>query len=113
MLAPLLRKTWVLLVVACSVGMPLGALIAEPTRNVALSGPPHVSEDARFPSENGALLAGTLEKPDWTGPFPVAVIISGTGPWTRGSSWDFELVRARLLAKGIATFRYGEHSQAL
>ncbi|MEA3014730.1 MAG: uncharacterized protein QOD42_3275 [Sphingomonadales bacterium] len=80
------------------------AVSAEPT-NPAPSG-----EEVRFASDPGTLLAGTLETPRGfgAGPFPVAVIISGTGPWTRAG---FVNIRARLLASGIATLAYDKRGQ--
>jgi hypothetical protein len=56
------------------------------------------------------MLAGTLETPRGaeSGPFPVAIIVAGTGPWTRGG---FVNIRARLLASGIATLAYDKRGQ--
>lgn len=67
-------------------------------------------EEVRFQSDSGVMLAGTLETPRGFGggPFPVAVIISGTGPWARGG---FLNIRARLLAGGIATLIYDKRGQ--
>jgi acetyl esterase/lipase len=62
-------------------------------------------EEVRFASDPGIMLAGTLETPRGVGagPFPVVVLISGTGPWTRGGWIN---IRARLLASGIAILQY-------
>jgi pimeloyl-ACP methyl ester carboxylesterase len=67
-------------------------------------------EEVRFESDPGIMLAGTLETPRefGAGPFPVAVIIAGTGPWTRAG---FVNIRARLLASGIATLAYDKRGQ--
>lgn len=67
-------------------------------------------EEVRFQSDPGVMPAGTLETPRGfgAGPFPVAVIISGTGPWARGG---FINIRARLLACGIATLIYDKRGQ--
>ena len=67
-------------------------------------------EEVRFESDPGVMLAGTLETPraSGPGPFPVAVIIAGTGPWTRAG---FVNIRARLLAGGIATLVYDKRGQ--
>lgn len=72
--------------------------------------PASIGEDVRFPSDPGAVLAGTLEKPRGrgAGPFPVVVIISGTGPWVRGGWVN---IRARLLAGGVATLMYDKRGQ--
>ena len=71
---------------------------------------PTLGEEVRFQSDPGVVLAGTLEIPRGfgAGPFPVAVIISGTGPWARGG---FINIRARLLADGIATLIYDKRGQ--
>jgi hypothetical protein len=73
--------------------------------SAAFAQPPSASapgEEVRFASDPGILLAGTLETPrrSGAGPFLVAVIIPGTGPWTGGG---FDNIRARLLASRIAT----------
>lgn len=64
-----------------------------------------LGEEVRYPSDPGTVLAGTLEIPraKRTGPLPVAIIISGTGPWLRGGWVN---IRARLHAAGIATLMY-------
>jgi pimeloyl-ACP methyl ester carboxylesterase len=63
------------------------------------------SEEVRFASDPGVMLAGTLETPRGlgAGPFPAVVLISGTGPWTRGGWLN---IRARLLGSGIAILQY-------
>lgn len=64
-----------------------------------------LSEEVRYPSDPGTVIAGTLEKPPSADdrPLPVVVIISGTGPWTRGG---WEKMRASLHAMGLATLVY-------
>ena len=64
-----------------------------------------------FPS--GALtLAGTLTLPAGTGPFPAAVLVSGSGPIDRDSNMKraqldvMSQVAAHLAANGIASLRY-------
>ena len=65
--------------------------------------------EVRIPSEPGVVLAGTLETPGvGAGPFPVAIIIAGTGPWTRGG---FIAIRGRLLAGGMATLDFDKRGQ--
>lgn len=65
-------------------------------------------DQVRISSDPGVVLAGTLQKPNGTGPFPVAVIVAGTGPWKRGGFAD---IRTRLLAHGIATLEYDKRGQ--
>lgn len=67
-------------------------------------------EEVRITSDPGTVLAATLAKPHdfGAGPFPVAVIIAGTGPWKRGGFAD---IRARLLDSGIATLEYDKRGQ--
>ncbi|MBA4043131.1 MAG: hypothetical protein C0472_06105 [Erythrobacter sp.] len=64
-----------------------------------------VSEEVFYPSDPGTVIAGTLEKPPAAGDrrLPVVVIISGTGPWTRGG---WEKMRASLHAAVLATLVY-------
>ena len=63
------------------------------------------SEEVRYPSDPGTMIAGTLEKPPSADDrrLPVVVIISGTGPWTRGG---WKRMRASLHAAGLATLVY-------
>ncbi|HEY0013471.1 MAG TPA: alpha/beta hydrolase [Allosphingosinicella sp.] len=79
--------------------------IASPAVSARTADQAPPGEEVRFASDPGTMLAGTLETPRGfgAGPFPVAVIVSGTGPWVRGG-WVH--IRARLLASGIATFMY-------
>jgi pimeloyl-ACP methyl ester carboxylesterase len=67
-------------------------------------------EEVRFPSDPGTMLAGTLETPRGfgAGHSPVVILISGTGPWTRGGWIN---IRSRLLASGIAVFQYDKRGQ--
>lgn len=44
---------------------------------------PYRSEDVTIPGPGGITLAGTLTVPDGSGPFPAALLISGSGPNTR------------------------------
>ncbi|WP_145618029.1 alpha/beta hydrolase family protein [Nitrospirillum bahiense] len=62
-------------------------------------------QDVRIPSDPGVVLAGRLRLPGrhGSGPFPVVVLLSGSGPGKRGV---FPLVEDRLLAEGIATLDY-------
>jgi pimeloyl-ACP methyl ester carboxylesterase len=82
---------------SCCIGGP--AVFAQAASQLA------TGEEVRFASDPGVMLAGTLETPRGVGagPFPVVVLISGTGPWTRGGWIN---IRARLLASGIAILQY-------
>lgn len=59
-------------------------------------------EEVRYPSDPDTVIAATLEKPPPANDrrLPVVVIISGTGPWTRGG---WERMRTSLHAAGLAT----------
>lgn len=67
--------------------------------------PAEIVEDVRVPSEPGVVLAGRLRLPGQhgKGPFPVVLLLAGSGPSGRGV---FPLLEQRLLADGIATFDY-------
>ncbi|MBB6097109.1 hypothetical protein HNR42_000523 [Deinobacterium chartae] len=61
----------------------------------------------------GVTLHGTLEVPAGQGPFPVALIIAGSGPTDRngnnpiaGSNNSLKMLAEGLAARGIATVRY-------
>lgn len=101
MLPTLCRSaTTILLSVLCAFGQCVSAQTSQSLAN----------EEVRFPSDPGTMLAGTLEKPRGAGagPYPAVVIISGTGPWTRGGWVN---IRARLRASGIATLMYDKRGQ--
>lgn len=97
MLVSLYRAVAVLLMTLSAV-MSSG-VTAQPASHAALS------EEVRYPSDQDIMLAATLEKPASADdrPLPVVVIISGTGPWTRGG---WVKMRATLNAVGIATIVY-------
>ena len=74
---------------------------------------PYVVEDASF--ENGAdqiTLAGTLTLPEGSGPFPAAVLVSGSGPQDRDESLlghkPFLVLADHLTRHGIAVLRYDD-----
>jgi fermentation-respiration switch protein FrsA (DUF1100 family) len=72
---------------------------------------PYESVDARF--NNGPIpLAGTLTIPQGNGPFPVAVLISGSGQQDRDESImghkPFLVLADWLARQGIATLRYDD-----
>ena len=72
--------------------------------------PGSAGEEVRIPSDPSVVLAATLQKPASAsaGPVPVAVLVAGTGPWTRGGLAD---IRVQLLAGGIATLDYDKRGQ--
>ena len=65
-------------------------------------------------STNGAALAGTLELPSGGGPFPVVLLVAGSGPTDRdgnsallpGKNDSLRLLAEGLAARGIASVRY-------
>ncbi len=72
---------------------------------------PYRTEDATF--SNGDLkLAGSLTLPAGAGPFPAAVLITGSGPQDRDETVfgfkPFKLLADRLGRAGIATLRYDD-----
>jgi pimeloyl-ACP methyl ester carboxylesterase len=73
---------------------------------------PYLSIDTTIRTEDGELLAGTLSVPNGEGPFPTAVLLSGTGPHDRdylAYGHKVNLVLAdRLTRAGFAVLRYDE-----
>lgn len=75
---------------------------------------PYQSVDIRFrnPQAGGIELAGTLTLPDGKGPFPAAVLISGSGPQDRDESFmghkPFLVLADYLTRQGIAVLRYDD-----
>jgi uncharacterized protein len=73
---------------------------------------PYRTEDVVIESAPGVKLSGTLTMPQGPGPFPAAVLISGSGAQTRDSevmSHKLFLVLAdHLTRKGIAVLRYDD-----
>ncbi|MDE1145189.1 MAG: alpha/beta hydrolase [Azospirillaceae bacterium] len=67
--------------------------------------PVEVVRDVRIPSDPGVTLAGRLRLPGrhGPGPFPVVILLNGSGPGRRGV---FPRIEDRLLADGIATLDY-------
>lgn len=97
MLGKLCRAMAVVLILLPSVMSSV--VTAQPVNQVPLS------EEVRYPSDPDTVLAATLEKPPSADNrrLPVVVIISGTGPWTRGG---WAKMRASLHAAGMATLVY-------
>lgn len=87
---------------------------------------PYRSEEVTFLNEDGAItLAGTLTIPEGIGPFPAAILITGSGPQDRDESLmghkPFAVIADHLTRNGIAVLRYddrgvgkskGEYSKA-
>jgi pimeloyl-ACP methyl ester carboxylesterase len=78
---------------------------------------PYRSEDVRFGStEAGTILAGTLTAPHGEGPFPGAVLVSGSGPQDRDETLmghkPFLVLADHLTRSGIAVLRYDDRGVA-
>lgn len=75
------------------------------TRAFASFQPRSVAEDVQIASIPGVTLAGRLRIPTkrGQGPFPVVLLLSGSGPSLRGG---FNLLETRLLGDGIAVLTY-------
>jgi pimeloyl-ACP methyl ester carboxylesterase len=74
---------------------------------------PYKSEDVTFPSvARDVTLAGTLTLPEGTGPFPAAILITGSGPQDRDETIfehkPFLVLADYLTRKGIAVLRYDD-----
>lgn len=74
---------------------------------------PYLSEDVKFPAEGGKIaLAGTLTLPEDGKKFPVAILISGSGPQNRDEEFmthkPFLVLADYLTKSGIAVLRYDD-----
>ncbi len=86
-------------------------LAAEPTEPL-----PYIAEDVTFPGgAEGVMLAGTLTLPEGEGPFPVVVLVSGSGPQNRDENLapaaaikPFALIADALTRAGVAVLRYDD-----
>jgi fermentation-respiration switch protein FrsA (DUF1100 family) len=72
---------------------------------------PYKEEDLTFPNAKAKIsLAGTLTLPSGPGPFPAAILISGSGPQDRDESLvghrPFLILADHLTRKGIAVLRF-------
>jgi uncharacterized protein len=72
---------------------------------------PYREEEVVFPNAGAKIsLAGTLTIPSGTGPFPVAVLLTGSGPHDRDETLlghhPFLILADHLTRKGIAVLRY-------
>jgi pimeloyl-ACP methyl ester carboxylesterase len=70
---------------------------------------PYYEEEITVNSTMDIFLSGTLTLPPGTGPFPCAILITGSGPQDRNEELmghkPFEAIAHGLAAKGIATIR--------
>jgi uncharacterized protein len=74
---------------------------------------PYKSDEVKFPSEDGSIqLAGTLTIPNGQKRFPVAILISGSGPQNRDEEFmthkPFLVLADHLTKSGIAVLRYDD-----
>lgn len=73
---------------------------------------PYTSTNVAFPSATGVVLAGTLTTPAGAGPWPVVVLISGSGPHDRDGRMvghrPFLVLSDYLTRRGIAVLRYDD-----
>ena len=78
---------------------------------------PYIVEEVAFENTAaGVTLAGTLTLPEGEGPFPVAVLISGSGPQDRDETLvghkPFLVIADHLTRAGVAVLRYDERGVA-
>jgi uncharacterized protein len=74
---------------------------------------PYKTEEVTFSNEKGSIiLTGTLTLPEGDGPFPAAVLISGSGPQNRDEELmghkPFAVIADHLTRNGIAVLRYDD-----
>ncbi|MAC90604.1 alpha/beta fold hydrolase [Maricaulis sp.] len=94
-------------------------IVTGPNRPQEPVGPfPYGVEPVRFdnPEAEGVTLAGTLTLPAGDGPFPAAILISGSGPQDRDETvWThrpFAVLADHLTRNGIAVLRYDDRGFA-
>lgn len=78
---------------------------------------PYLVEDTRFANDDAGIeLAGTLTIPQGQGPFPAAVLVSGSGPQNRDEELaghrPFLVLADHLTRHGIAVLRYDDRGVA-
>ena len=91
--------------------------VAEPNRPQTPKPPfPYVAEDLTFDSAPGVKLAGTLTLPPGKGPFPAAVMITGSGAQDRDETLlghkPFAVWADALTRRGIAVLRWDDRGFA-
>jgi uncharacterized protein len=74
---------------------------------------PYTEEEVKFPNKKGGFsLAGTLTYPNSDGPFPVVIMITGSGPQDRNEELlghkPFFVIADYLTRQGIAVLRYDD-----
>jgi hypothetical protein len=94
-----------------------GAVAAAPARPQEPKRPfPYREEEVSIQSVPGVRLAGTLTIPHGRGPFPAAVLISGSGPQDRDETLlghrPFLVLADYLTRRGIAVLRYDDRGTA-
>ncbi|MFY0637449.1 alpha/beta hydrolase family protein [Maricaulis maris] len=94
-------------------------VVTGPNRPQEPTGPfPYTVETVRFDNSEaeGVTLAGTLTIPAGEGPFPAAILISGSGPQDRDETvWThrpFAVLADHLTRNGIAVLRYDDRGFA-
>jgi pimeloyl-ACP methyl ester carboxylesterase len=87
--------------------VPMGARPQVPARPY-----PYREEEVTFDSAPGVTLAGTLTVPPGEGPFPAAVLLTGSGPQDRDESLlghkPFLVLADHLTRHGVAVLRYDD-----
>lgn len=77
---------------------------------------PYREEEVAFESAPGVRLAGTLTLPEGKGPFPAAILISGSGPQDRDEQLlghrPFLVLADDLTRRGVAVLRYDDRGVA-
>lgn len=77
---------------------------------------PYREEEVAFESAPGVKLAGTLTLPQGRGPFPAAILISGSGPQDRDEQLlghrPFLVLADDLTRRGVAVLRYDDRGFA-
>lgn len=79
---------------------------------------PYRSEEVAFdnPAASGVTLAGTLTLPEGPGPFPAAILITGSGPQDRDETIEghkpFAIWADELTRRGVAVLRFDDRGVA-
>jgi pimeloyl-ACP methyl ester carboxylesterase len=77
---------------------------------------PYLSQDVVFDGPGGIHLAGTLTRPEGSGPFPAAVLVQGSGPHDRDEAVvghrPFLVLADALTRRGIAVLRVDKRGVA-
>lgn len=77
---------------------------------------PYQSEETTFASPGGPELSGTITIPAGKGPFPAAVLVSGSGPQDRDEEImghrSFAVLADFLTRRGVAVLRYDDRGTA-